>query len=560
MTAELENKILIVTEETIITDLKRGAPAITGDPSYPIYSAKSETLKSYQVLNDRLEELPCVFCGQGIGPRVEWMYIFDLDRELFSASSRIEQIHFRMDNIPRDGWTQVFEKELEELEEDGEDVDEDEEADDENENDDEKDAGEISFQIGPFGTSEYPKHEYFGTTDSSNWYDEKSSVKKKSILENNADNESREYRAKYQSYNCSTVQAKARIDVLSKHTNNQILSVVMFEKLMSPSHLYLKSYIHSWSHRDSAFRELAFAILSFAAGQYRFDELQRLEGQKTNGYLLDRTGDGTELLPLFGSGCHNPGEEAGSAPQETMYWFENVLVSLVPDAIIQDDTEAAIAKVVEFGLQNSSRDFYALVFSLLNVVMLHVTVEDGVTTVKRSPTTEIATLEEGAYKIGDKLKVLCGRRAGFISLIHFFNAAAERYVAPFSQGRFPTEIYTKILAYVDDDLTYKACAKVSKLFRAIYPGKITFGKHLTIIKFSAGQQSQREKWMFHFLHDKVEGVMEVGPPQETRRERGGEYWSPIIGKKRPSIFTGVKIWFTSRGMLVDEPVPTFTDE
>jgi hypothetical protein len=79
------------------------------------------------------------------------MYIFDLDRELFSASSRIEQIHFRMDNIPRDEWTQVFEKELEELEDDEDvDEDEDEEAEDENENDDEKDAGEVSFQIGPF--------------------------------------------------------------------------------------------------------------------------------------------------------------------------------------------------------------------------------------------------------------------------------------------------------------------------------------------------------------------------------------------------------------------------
>jgi hypothetical protein len=131
-------------------------------------------------------------------------------------------------------------------------------------------------------------------------------------------------------------------------------------------------------------------------------ELQRLEGQKSNGYLLDRTRDRAELLPLFGSGCHNPREEVGSTPQETMYWFENVLVSLVPDAIIQDDTEVAIAKGRVWPTEWQSR-LYALVFSLLDVVMLHMTVEDGVTTVKRSPTTEIAILEEGAYKIGDKL-------------------------------------------------------------------------------------------------------------------------------------------------------------
>jgi hypothetical protein len=77
--------------------------------------------------------------------------------------------------------------------------------------------------------------------------------------------------------------------------------------------------------------------------------------------------------------------------------------------------------------------------------------------------------------------------------MHFFNAAAERYVAPFSQGCFPTEIYSKIIRCVDDDSTYKACAKVSKLFRAIYPGKIMFGKNLTVIKLSFGEQSMQEK-------------------------------------------------------------------
>jgi hypothetical protein len=123
-----------------------------------------------------------------------------------------------------------------------------------------------------------------------------------------------------------------------------------------------------------------------------------LEGQKSNGYLLDRTRDRAELLPVFGSDCDNPCEEPGSAPQETIYWFENVLVSLVPDTIIQDNVKAGIAKAVEFGLETGSRDFYAVVFSLLNMVMLHVTVKDGVTTVKRSSITEIATREYGTFK------------------------------------------------------------------------------------------------------------------------------------------------------------------
>jgi hypothetical protein len=149
-----------------------------------------------------------------------------------------------------------------------------------------------SFEICPEGTHEYSIHDYFASKESRE-----------------------EYKSKYQSYNCSTVQAKSRIDRPSKTAHGQFLAVVMFEKIISPSYLHLKSFLPSWSHKDSAFRELAFAILSFAAGQYRFDELQRLKGQATNGYLLDSNGGRLELLPLFGSGCHSLGEEAGWAPQ-----------------------------------------------------------------------------------------------------------------------------------------------------------------------------------------------------------------------------------------------------
>lgn len=300
----------------------------------------------------------------------------------------------------------------------------------------------------------------------------------------------------------------------------------MFEKLMSPSCLHLRSYLPSWSHKDSAFRELAFAILSFAAGQYRFYELHRLGGQITNGYPLDRNGDAPELLPLFGLGCHSPEEEAGSAPQDTIYWFENVLVSLAPDDIIQDDTEVAIAKVVEFGLEEGSHDFYAVVFSLINVVMLHVTMENGVKTINRTQITEIPTLGEGIYQKGDPLEILCQRRAGFISLTHFFNAAANRYVRPFNQGYFPTEIYSKILANIDDDITYKANAKVSKVFRAIYPDKVMFGKHLVTAKFGAGLHSKRERLIFRFQDDNTERVMEVGPLQKRNNLQEAHIGAP----------------------------------
>jgi predicted CxxxxCH...CXXCH cytochrome family protein len=62
----------------------------------------------------------------------------------------------------------------------------------------------------------------------------------------------------------------------------------------------------------------------------------------------------SELRSLYAVECHSPGEEAGSAAQASMYWFQNVLVSLVPDVPISNDTEAAMANVVEFGLGKAS--------------------------------------------------------------------------------------------------------------------------------------------------------------------------------------------------------------
>jgi hypothetical protein len=538
MTAELESKVLTVTEEKIIGDLKRGVSAVTLD-AVPTYSAKSEALKPYEVLDDRLDELPSVFCNQGIDILVEWMYTMDLDRELFSINSAVGQVNFSMDEIPRDRWTLAFEKDKgdydehyypDEAERDSGDDGDDNGVDDEEIKDDESNAS--SSDLCREAKHEYPMHAYF------------------------ADNESREEcKATYRSYNCCTVQAKTRLDK-SKTVDRQILTVVMFEKLISPFYLHLRSHFRSWSYKDAAFRELAFAILSFAAGQYRFDELQSLEGQITNGYLVDRNGRRPELLPLFGSGCHSLGEEAGSAPHDPIYWFENVLVSLVPDYIIQDDSEAAMAKAVEFGLKEDNPDFYAVVFSLINAIMLHVTVEDGVTTIKRTSKTEISALGEGIY---DPLEVLCERRAGFISLIHFFDAAADRYVAPFSQGRFPTEVYSKILANVDDDMTYRARAKVSMVFRAIHPDKIMFGKHLTTVKFSAGLHSKKERWIFRFQDGNTESVAEVGPPQKTRRSTGGSYWSPIIGMKRPSIIPAVEIWFETQNAPTSKPTRGYLD-
>lgn len=99
--------------------------------------------------------------------------------------------------------------------------------------------------------------------------------------------------------------------------------------------------------KDFAFREAAFSILSFAAGQYYFDDPDRFYGyyrkDMSRGYLIDRNeGSEPKLMPLFGWACHYPEQEPGSAPLGTTYWLENVPISLVPDTVFEKDAEAAV--------------------------------------------------------------------------------------------------------------------------------------------------------------------------------------------------------------------------
>lgn len=130
-------------------------------------------------------------------------------------------------------------------------------------------------------------------------------------------------------------------------------------------------------------------------------------------------------MPIFAAGCHSSGQDAGSAPKTNLYWFENVLVSLAPDICLMYHTEAAIAKVVEFGIGEGKLNFHAVVFSVVKIIMLEVSMNMGTTHIERTETT--------VMDVG-----------GFISVIHFFNVAATRNLFGFGQGCFPTVILQSI--------------------------------------------------------------------------------------------------------------------
>ncbi|KAI9767864.1 MAG: hypothetical protein M1840_005357 [Geoglossum simile] len=484
----LENERAIYAQMT--EEIESRALTVTDETMYA-YGSKNEGLLAWQTVDDRLEELPGAL---GVQSEIErWQYTIDLDREVFSVNM---WVHFHLDNIPRE-WKTGF-----------------------------KHYGRTIFSFKAFPeakTIQPATIAYF------------------------ANNCSRaEYKAKYQQYDCSIVRAPNRIEECSRVAHRQIIAIAMFEKFMSNYAFNFEAHLSEWGDNDFAFRESCFAILSFATGQYRFDEPLRLNGEIDNGYLMEPDNESLDDGDLADGvyGCHRPGEEAGSAPQASIYWFENVLVSLVPDIVVQSDTEAAIAKVVESGLREGKLNFYAVVFSLINVVMLQVIVENEVTTIKRTETIELDSSAQDTQSV-DQLEAYFWRRAGFISLMHFFNAAANQHLSLRNRGCFPREICQMILVNTDER-TYSACAKASMDSHTYAQENVLFGKDLMIIKFSTERDARRSKWNFTFLDRNTGAVREL-----RFNEKGATaIWSPIIGAERPSIITRIELPFSTRSVPI----------
>jgi hypothetical protein len=177
----------------------------------------------------------------------------------------------------------------------------------------------------------------------------------------------------------------------------------------------------------------------------------------------------------------------------------------VPNTVFEHDTEAAIAKTVEYGIGEGKINFQIVVFSILNVIMLEVYLKDDIKVIKRTGLVSICDAGREKNNEDDNddncktnaaspLEQIYRKHSGFVSLQNFFNAAANRQLSS-SQGCLPIEIYDLIIANADFS-TRKACAKVSQAFRALCQRRFSFSNSLTILNledsaYSAGSQNQK---------------------------------------------------------------------
>jgi hypothetical protein len=100
----------------------------------------------------------------------------------------------------------------------------------------------------------------------------------------------------------------------------------------------------------------------------------------------ERPSDGHRLLPIFLSECHAPDIRPGSAPESSPFWVGKLLVYLEQRLNLVEVEEAAIAAIVVFGLGQGSKSFRAVVFSILDFILIDVKeAKDGRVQICRTP-------------------------------------------------------------------------------------------------------------------------------------------------------------------------------
>ena len=274
---------------------------------------------------------------------VGWTYTVDLDREIFSVW---DSAHFKLNKIPRDGvWIHALKK-------------------------DERRRYTVNLGICPAECVAAPEME------------------RPRMLKD----EAIELRGAYALLEPKIVNANAKIDN-GRHHAHQCFHALTYVSFCESYFDNFARYGLRWEPLDFIFRELAFVMLSLAAGKVQFayspsplsvlfqgnwKDYGKVEIDKGKGV------DGEDFVPLFPVGSHIRGQEPGSAPEGTMYWFEDVLVSLATDLDDRVWLETHVAKVVKYALWFEKRSFEAVITDLMFVVLLDVHVTDSKTVVRHT--------------------------------------------------------------------------------------------------------------------------------------------------------------------------------
>ncbi|KAB8218790.1 hypothetical protein BDV33DRAFT_192439 [Aspergillus novoparasiticus] len=286
-------------------------------------------MKSFLSVDDRLEMPPIQTLLPHLwGSDIEWMYTIDLDRELLGVD---HSVYLKLSKIPREGrWHQYL------------DVDENRRRRVFQEETPGSIVGDVAL--------------------------------KPSI---NSD-----LRARYNCIGIEPMSLKGFHSSTDTLLPREALLLSIFSCIHRSFKKLLDPFILEWTPESFSFQEIAFALLSIAAGEVTFESIRALDkNYEAEGYYILPDG---HLLPCFLYERHFPGVEPGSAPRNRTYWFSNVLVHLVSRLDLVDVEKAAVIEVVDAGLDQGLDEFYAMVFSISDVILVHVQKGGGRVRVQRS--------------------------------------------------------------------------------------------------------------------------------------------------------------------------------
>jgi hypothetical protein len=347
-----------------------------------------------------------------------------------------------------------------------------------------------------------------------------------------------------------------------------------------------------WSPDSFPFRELAFSLVSIASGRTKFHSfpaqrcnplscaLSRCNSKhlpESPGWLdKEWAGDSAPLLE-FGSMSHRPGDPPGASPSETMYWFEDVLVSLT--LMVDGD---AITNAVGWGIDQGRNNFQIVILSLFEVAFAEVTFndDDDEPFVTISEAVDLSPLrakycvsthprERPELKPGMEIQSQYGELImqsnctgtaerlrsqfpGLVSLVNFFEVAANRRAASKSAGILPSELYHRILDFADYD-TWKTCLVVSREFRSYCLDKYRLDDRMRIVAgpFVRLHKQYKERLSFDFEDmqtGKILPMMQV----PHRRWREDCNWMPVIGSDREALMLDTVVQFEPAGDVLIE--------
>ena len=403
---ELESQVLTISTERLGNPFVREKPepSLT-DGELTIRELRRAPTLRWKEVNGEWTELPAAYSFMSEEFFIEYFYLIDLDREIFGINGAV---YFKLSNIPRPQWIDAFggDEEREEI---------------------------FDFASCPeaFKLESVRHPRYVSQT-----------AEPPAILANNK---------------IHTVTAGVPQDFATQATPRQLLALLIFNQLRSAFAHQYNHHLPLWSEEDFGFRELAFTIVSLAAGDFRFDRLDRYEGHErdaeSEGFFVHK--DKTlphQLVPILGSGYHLEGKEPGSAPcPEVMYWWKNVLICLEPYGLFEDDRDvaAALAKVNDEYLKHGRKSAQAVILTISEEMLMDLQVVDGIVHVQKSERLRLfAEPDDVTMETTFSVSELPRTCETFAKLQHFFHVANKRHLKLFSRGRLPMEIYANIIEHV----------------------------------------------------------------------------------------------------------------